>query len=77
MKKSSNTIRVGIFRRGNVSAKLNKDQSSSSNVQEQTNYQPVQEQRNHQPVQEQRNHQPVQEQVCEYSSFNLNMFLSS
>jgi hypothetical protein len=37
----------------------------------------VQEQRNHQPVQEQRNHQPVQEQVCEYSSFNLNMFLSS
>jgi hypothetical protein len=68
MKKSSNTIRVGIFRRGNVSAKLNKDQSSSSNVQEQTNYQ---------PVQEQRNHQPVQEQVREYSSFDLNMFLSS
>ncbi len=68
MKKSSNTIRVGIFRRGNVSAKLNKDHSSSSNVQEQTNYQ---------PVQEQRNHQPVQEQVCEYSSFDLNMFLSS
>ncbi len=44
MKKSSNTIRVGIFRRGNVSAKLNKDHSSSSNVQEQTNHQPVQEQ---------------------------------
>jgi hypothetical protein len=63
MKKISNTIRIGVHRRGNLSAKFNERQSSSLNVQEQANHQPVREQTNHQPVREQTNHQPVREQT--------------
>ncbi len=83
MKKASNTIRVGVFRRGNVSAKLKDDQSSSSsNVQEHANHHPVREptnhhlekeQTNHQPVREPTNHQLEKEQVRDYSIFSLNI----
>jgi hypothetical protein len=82
MKKISNTIRIGVHRRGNLSAKVNERQSSSLNVQEQANHQPVREQTNHQPVREhtnhqlekeQVNHQPVKEQVRDYLSFSLNI----
>ncbi len=82
MKKTSNTIRVGVFRRGNLSAKFKDDQSSSSNVQEHANHHPVREptnhhlekeKSNHQLEKEQTNHQPVKEQVRDYSIFSLNI----
>ncbi len=73
MRKTPNSVRIQVMRRGIVSANFKEDKQSSLNVQEQTHHQPVREHTNHQLEKEQANHHPAKEQVRDYSSFSLNI----